>query len=60
MEDALHNTPLYREFTHLNAGIKRLPDVSTILHFHRMIKEHQPGMKILAAVNAKLIDRSLM
>src|SRR5574344_1945514 len=31
MQEALHDIPLYREFAHLDAGITRLPDESTIL-----------------------------
>ena len=60
MEEALHDIPLYREFAHLDAGITRLPDESTILRFRHMLEEHQLGQQILAAVNAKLIDRGLM
>ena len=60
MEDALHDIPLHREFAHLDAGITRLPDESTILRFRHMLEEHQLGQQILAAVNAKLIDRGLM
>ena len=60
MEEALHDIPLYREFAHLDAGITRLPDESTILRFRHMLEEHGLGQKILAAVNAKLIDRGLM
>ena len=60
MEEALHDIPLYREFAHLDAGITRLPDESTILRFRHLLEEHGLGQKILAAVNAKLIDRGLM
>jgi transposase, IS5 family len=60
MEEALHDIPLYREFAHLDAGITRLPDESTILRFRHLLEEHSLGQQILAAVNAKLIDRGLM
>ena len=60
MEEALHDIPLYREFAHLDAGITRLPDESTILRFRHMLVEHQLDQQILVAVNAKLIDRGLM
>ena len=60
MEEALHDIPLYREFAHLDVGITRLPDESTILRFRHMLEEHGLGQQILAAVNAKLIDRGLM
>ncbi|MBT0569004.1 IS5 family transposase [Curvibacter sp. CHRR-16] len=60
MEEALHDIPLYREFAHLDAGISRLPDESTILRFRHLLQEHGLGQQILASVNAKLIDRGLM
>lgn len=60
MEEALHDIPLYREFAHLDAGITRLPDESTILRFRHLLEEYQLGQQILATVNAKLSDRGLM
>ena len=60
MEEALHDIPLYREFVKLDAGITRLPDESTILRFRHMLEQNDLGAQILAAVNAKLIDRGLM
>ena len=60
MEEALHDIPLYREFAHLDAGITRLPDQSTILRFRHLLEAHGLGQQILAGVNAKLIDRGLM
>jgi IS5 family transposase len=60
MEEALHDIPLYREFAQLDAGITRLPDESTILRFRHMLEQNELGMQILAAVNAKLIDRGLL
>ena len=60
MEEALHDIPLHREFAKLDAGITRLPDESTILRFRHMLEQNDLGAQILAAVNAKLIDRELM
>lgn len=60
MEEALHDIPLYQEFAHLDAGMSRLPDESTILRFRHMLEAHGLGQQILATVNAKLIDRGLM
>jgi len=60
IEEALHDIPLYQEFAHLDAGVSRLPDESTILRFRHMLKAHGLGQQILATVNAKLIDRGLM
>ena len=60
MQEALHDIPLYQEFAHLDAGMTRLPDESTILRFRHMLEAHGLGQQILATVNAKLIDRGLM
>lgn len=60
MEEALHDIPPYQEFAHLDSGIMRLPDESTILRFRHLLEEHGLGQQILATVNAKLIDRGLM
>ena len=60
MEEALHDILLYREFAKLDAGIIRLPDESTILRFRHVLEQNGLGAQILAAVNAKLIDRGLM
>ena len=60
MEEALHDIPLYREFAQLDEGITRLPDESTILRFRHMLEQNDLGVQILAAVNAKLIDRGLL
>ena len=60
MEEALHDIPLYREFAKLDAGTTRLPDESTILRFRHLLEQNDLGAQILAAVNAKLIDRGLM
>jgi IS5 family transposase len=55
MEEALHDIPMYREFAHLDAGVTRLPDESTILRFRHPLEEHELGQQILATVNAQLI-----
>ena len=60
MEEALHDIPLYQDFAHLDAGMTRLPDETTILRFRHMLEAHGLGQQILATVNAKLIDRGLM
>jgi IS5 family transposase len=60
MEEALHDISLYQEFAHLDAGISRLPDESTILRFRHLLEEHGLGQQILATVNAKLFERGLM
>ncbi len=60
MEEALHDIPLYREFAHLDAGMSRMPDESTILRFRHLLEAQELGQQILALVNAQLTQRGLM
>ena len=60
MEEALHDIPLYCEFVHLDAGITRLPDESTILRFRHLLEEHQLSLQILATVNSTLSAKGLL
>jgi IS5 family transposase len=60
MEEALHDIPLYQKFAHLDAGMTRLHDRSSILRFRHMLEAQGLAQKIFANVNAKLIDRGLM
>ena len=59
MEEALFETPLYRDFTGLSSA-ERIPDRVSILRFRHLLEEHQLSIQILAAVNATLIDKGLM
>ena len=60
MEEALHDTPLYCEFAHLDAGMARLPDETTILRFRHLLEEHNLSIQLLATINATLIAKGLM
>lgn len=60
MEEALHDTPLYREFALLDAGNTRLPDESTILRFRHLLETHQLAPQILSAVNGLLTKQGLL
>lgn len=60
MQEALHDVPLYCEFTGLDAGATRLPDESTILRFRHLLEEHQLAERILQTVNGQLEARGLM
>lgn len=59
MEEAFFDTPLYREFAHLEE-FGRLPDESTILRFRHRLEKHQLAERILGVVNDLLIDRGLL
>jgi IS5 family transposase len=60
MEEALYDTPLYREFAHLDAGMSRIPDETTILRFRRLLEEHKLADQMLAAVNVTLVQAGLL
>ena len=60
MEEALHDTPLYREFAGLDSGISRIPDETTILRFRRLLEEHKLADQMLAAVNVTLVQAGLL
>lgn len=60
MEEALHDVPLYREFSGIDSGMARLPDESTILRFRHLLEQHGLAAQMLAAVNEILRDKGLM
>ena len=59
MEEALHDVPLFREFTGLGWD-RRLPDESTILRFRHLLERHKIAEQILAVVNDLLISQGLL
>ena len=60
MEEALYDTPMFREFAQLDIGEDNLPDESTILRFRHMLETHHLSGQILATVNAMLTARGLL
>lgn len=60
MEEALQDVPLYCEFAHLDSGIGRLPDETTILRFRHLLEEHNLSIQLLATINATLTTKGLM
>lgn len=59
MEEALFDTPLYRDFSGLGSA-QRIPDRVSILRFRHLLEAHQLAPQILATVNAMLANRGLM
>ena len=59
MEEALHDTPLFREFAGLGWD-SRLPDETTILRFRRLLETHKLAEQMLSTVNALLVDKGLL
>jgi IS5 family transposase len=60
MEEALYDTPMFREFAGLDMGEDNLPDESTILRFRHMLEAHNLSEQILATVNAVLTAKGLL
>ena len=59
MEEALHDTPMFRDFAGLNWET-RLPDETTILRFRRLLEKHKLAPQILAVVNELLSAKGLL
>jgi transposase, IS5 family len=59
MEEALYDTPLYREFAGLG-GIARLPDRVSILRFRHLLEQHHLAEQILKTVNQQLSAKGFM
>jgi len=59
MEEALFETPLYRDFAGFS-GTERIPDRVSILRFRHLLEEHQLSIQILATVNSTLAAKGLL
>jgi IS5 family transposase len=59
MEEALFETPLYREFAGLDTN-DRLPDRVSILRFRHLLEKHNLAKAFFETVNAMLKARGLM
>jgi IS5 family transposase len=59
MEEALYDTPVYREFAGL-AGMSRLPDRVSILRFRHLLEKHQLAEQFLRTVNEQLNARGFL
>jgi IS5 family transposase len=60
MEEALYDTPMFREFAHLDVGEDHLPDESTILRFRHLLETYNLSIQMLATVNATLTAKGLL
>jgi IS5 family transposase len=60
MEEALHDTPLFREFAKIGEGVLRLPDETTILRFRHLLERHNLAPDMLRLVNDILGAKGLM
>jgi IS5 family transposase len=59
MEEALHDVPLLRRFTGLDAFEDVMPDESTILRFRHLLEQHELVTAIFTEVAGVLSDKGL-
>jgi IS5 family transposase len=60
MEDALHDIPAVRRFAGLDAGISRMPDETTILHFRHLLEAHHLAESLFQEVVSVLTEHGLI
>jgi IS5 family transposase len=60
MEEALHDTPVFREFAKIEEGLQRLPDETTILRFRHLLERHNLAPDMLRLVNDILGAKGLL
>ena len=60
MEEALHDTPLFRGFAKIDQGVARLPDETTILRFRHLLERHNLAPDMLRLVNDILGAKGLL
>jgi len=54
-EDALYDTPVFREFSRIDLGRERVPDATTLLNFRHLLEAHQLGAALFAKVGELLL-----
>ena len=60
MEEALHDTPLFREFAKIDQGAARLTDETTILRLRHLLDRHNLALDMLHLVNDILRAKGLL
>jgi IS5 family transposase len=58
-EEALYDTPLFREFAMIDLGEERVPDATTLLKFRRLLETHNLGRAVFEQVNGLLAERGM-
>ena len=60
MEEALHDTPIYRDFAGLDIGAQRIPDETTILRFRHLLESHNLATQMMNNINQRLADKGIL
>lgn len=58
-EEALYDTPVFREFCRIDLGRERVPDATTLLHFRHLLEAHQLGTALFAKVGDLLMKNGM-
>lgn len=58
-EEALYDTPVFREFCRIDLGRERVPDATTLLHFRHLLEAHQLGTALFAKVGELLMKNGM-
>ena len=59
-EEALHDTPVFREFAKIDQGVTRLPDETTILRFRHLLERYNLAPDMLRLLNDILGEKGLL
>jgi IS5 family transposase len=60
MEEALHDTPLFKEFVGLDSWNTPLPDETAILRFRHLLEKHRLAEHMLRVINDLLGRKGLL
>ena len=58
-EDALYDTPAFRDFCRIDLGRERVPDATTLLNFRHLLEQHQLGAALFAKVGELLLANGM-
>ncbi len=58
-EDALYDTPVFRDFCRIDLGRERVPDATTLLNFRHLLEKHEIGLALFAKVGELLLKGGL-
>jgi IS5 family transposase len=58
-EEALYDTPVFREFCRIDLGRERVPDATTLLHFRHLLEAHRLGTALFAKVGELLMKNGM-
>src|SRR5690242_12092661 len=58
-EDALYDTPAFRDFCRIDLGRERVPDATTLLNFRHLLEANQLGAALFAKVGELLLANGM-